>query len=176
MDATGPRMLNDAVNAYETSELAVSWPLFVPEADSVYPYFDPQNPQLRSFCGTTAKPGLSARRNASCAKLRKLGFFNAPLGRRSFAVHHWQHSWVGFGYFDVDSVNATKLVADLRAADGEWVRGINYHESLAGDLTAADIDTWVPDRPVRIQHRSGIVWYLNSAAILARFMKSSRGR
>ena len=58
-----------------------------------------------------------------------------------------------------------QVVADLRAVDGEWVRGINYHESLAGDLTAADIDTWVPDRPVRIQHRSGIVWYLNSAAL-----------
>ena len=137
MDATGPRMLNDAVNAYETSELAVSWPLFVPEADSVYPYFDPQNPQLRSFCGTTAKPGLSARRNASCAKLRKLGFFNAPLGRRSFAVHHWQHSWVGFGYFDVDSVNATKLVADLRAG-----RDTGFDSSSQSGYDPNSLDAW----------------------------------
>ena len=137
MDATGPRMLNDAVNAYEKSEIAVSWPLFVPEPDSVYPYFDPQNPQLRSVCGTTAKPGLSARRNSSCEKLRKLGFYNAPLGPRSFAVHHWQHSWVGFGYFDVDSVNATKLVADFRAG-----RDAAFDGSLMSAYDVNSLDAW----------------------------------
>lgn len=58
-----------------------------------------------------------------------------------------------------------EMVTALRAATSDWVRGINYHESLAGELTAADIDKWVSERPVRIQHRSGIVWYLNSAAL-----------
>ena len=60
-----------------------------------------------------------------------------------------------------------EVVAQLRATQTDWVRGINYHESLAGELTARDIDQWVSDRPVRIQHRSGIVWYLNSAALQA---------
>ncbi len=58
-----------------------------------------------------------------------------------------------------------EVVGDLRAAPGARVRGINYHESLAGELSAAQIDAWVSDRPVRIQHRTGIVWYLNSAAL-----------
>ena len=46
-----------------------------------------------------------------------------------------------------------------------WIRGVGYHESVAGDLTAQEIDQWVPDRPVRIQHRSGRLWYLNSLAM-----------
>ena len=51
----------------------------------------------------------------------------------------------------------------LRAAEGTgWIRGVGYHESVAGDLTATQIDQWIDDRPVRIQHRSGRVWYFNS--------------
>eukprot|EP00937_MAST-01D_sp_MAST-1D-sp2_P005080 g5080.t1 len=119
MDATGPRMLNDAVAKYEATPLAAEWPLYVPDYDAVYPYFDAQNPSLRSTCDQPAAQ-LSARRKASCARLRKLGFYNAPLGPASFAVHHWQHSWVGFGYFDVDSVNATELVAKVRAGKDDF--------------------------------------------------------
>ena len=59
-----------------------------------------------------------------------------------------------------------EIVSKLRSAPGDRVRGINYHESLAGELTAEAIDAWVSDRPVRIQHRSGIVWYLNTAALI----------
>lgn len=52
-----------------------------------------------------------------------------------------------------------------------WLRGIGYHESVAGMLDAATLDRLVPDRPIRIQHRSGRMWFFNSAgldAILAR--------
>ncbi|MGW4481706.1 amidohydrolase family protein [Rhodococcus triatomae] len=45
-----------------------------------------------------------------------------------------------------------------------WVRGVGYVESVAGDLDAAALDRLCPDRPVRIQHRSGAMWMLNSAA------------
>ena len=48
---------------------------------------------------------------------------------------------------------------------GTWLRGIGYHESVAGDLDRHRLDAWVPDRPARIQHRSGALWILNSAAI-----------
>ncbi len=48
---------------------------------------------------------------------------------------------------------------------GTWLRGIGYHESVAGDLDRHRLDAWVPDRPVRIQHRSGALWILNSAAV-----------
>lgn len=62
----------------------------------------------------------------------------------------------------------------LRAADadaarpaGAWIRAIGYHESVAGDLDRDALDALVPHRPLRVQHRSGARWVLNSAAILA---------
>lgn len=59
------------------------------------------------------------------------------------------------------------LVRALRGAspDGEWIRGTGYFESVAGALGREQLDAMVPDRPVRIQHRSGALWILNSAAI-----------
>ncbi|MCY3822123.1 MAG: amidohydrolase family protein [Gammaproteobacteria bacterium] len=50
------------------------------------------------------------------------------------------------------------------AATGEWIRGIGYHESVAGMLDCRSLDALVADRPVRIQHRSGKMWFVNSAA------------
>ncbi|MFJ9710445.1 amidohydrolase family protein [Streptomyces sp. NPDC101234] len=50
---------------------------------------------------------------------------------------------------------------------GRWVRAIGYHESVAGDLDRWALDAIVPDRPVRVQHRSGAMWFLNSAALRA---------
>lgn len=59
------------------------------------------------------------------------------------------------------------LAAALRTAPGHgWVRGIGYHESVLGTLPdARTIDGLVRDRPVRIQHRSGRMWMLNSLAL-----------
>jgi predicted amidohydrolase YtcJ len=48
---------------------------------------------------------------------------------------------------------------------GTWVRGIGYHESVAGPLDAAALDDVVDDRPVRVQHRSGALWVLNTEAL-----------
>ena len=50
------------------------------------------------------------------------------------------------------------------AAGGGWIRGVGYHESVAGALDRHALDAIVPERPVRIQHRSGMMWFLNSAA------------
>jgi predicted amidohydrolase YtcJ len=63
-----------------------------------------------------------------------------------------------------------QLAAAIRAADadappGEWLRGLGYHESVSGPLGRDDLDRLVPGRPVRIQHRSGAMWMLNSRAI-----------
>ena len=58
---------------------------------------------------------------------------------------------------------ANQLGSMLQSEGGTgWIRGVGYHESVAGDLTAAQIDQWIDHRPVRIQHRSGRVWYFNS--------------
>ncbi len=64
--------------------------------------------------------------------------------------------------------NAAQLSHVLQHATGRhWIRGVGYHESVAGDLTATSIDQWQNSRPVRIQHRSGRLWYLNSLAARA---------
>jgi len=57
------------------------------------------------------------------------------------------------------------LAASLRAARGDFLRGVGYHESVAGPLDRVSLDGLVPDRPARLQHRSGALWMLNSRAI-----------
>jgi predicted amidohydrolase YtcJ len=57
------------------------------------------------------------------------------------------------------------ILAGHRVADDEWLRGVGYHESVAGDLDRYLLDRLVSDRPLRIQHRSGAAWFLNSRAI-----------
>ncbi|MEU9288629.1 amidohydrolase family protein [Streptomyces sp. NPDC048275] len=60
------------------------------------------------------------------------------------------------------------MAAVLRGgAPGEWVRAVGYHESVAGELDRWALDTFAPDRPVRVQHRSGALWVWNSAALRA---------
>ena len=64
---------------------------------------------------------------------------------------------------------APELQQALRAApesrDG-WIRGVAYHESVAGSLDRERLDSLSPSHTrVRIQHRSGALWSLNSAAI-----------
>jgi predicted amidohydrolase YtcJ len=62
------------------------------------------------------------------------------------------------------------LAAALTAAvpdEQGWIRGTGYIESVAGDLDAATIDGLRADCPIRIQHRSGALWMLNTAALVA---------
>jgi predicted amidohydrolase YtcJ len=62
--------------------------------------------------------------------------------------------------------DAAQLAARLVAAVGPgWLRGIGYHDSVAGPIDRHWLDRHSPDRPVRIQHRSGRLWILNSAAL-----------
>lgn len=58
-----------------------------------------------------------------------------------------------------------ELTASLRIPGEGWLRATGYHESVAGMLDAASLDRIVPDRPVRIQHRSGRMWFFNSAGL-----------
>lgn len=43
-----------------------------------------------------------------------------------------------------------------------WIRAIGYHDSVAGPLTRAALDHIVPLHPLRVQHRSGALWIVNS--------------
>jgi predicted amidohydrolase YtcJ len=78
--------------------------------------------------------------------------------------------------------SATELSARLREADtaappGAWLRCVGYHESVAGPLDRWALDRLVADpdparpgrraRPVRVQHRTGALWVVNSAAVAA---------
>lgn len=61
--------------------------------------------------------------------------------------------------------DAGELQTVLAVAAGTgWIRGVGYHESVAGILTRDVLDRLAGDRPIRIQHRSGKMWFLNSAA------------
>jgi predicted amidohydrolase YtcJ len=63
--------------------------------------------------------------------------------------------------------DAPSLAKALKAcrSSGEWIRGVGYFESVAGNLDCKALDRLAPERPTRIQHRSGALWMLNSAAI-----------
>ena len=57
----------------------------------------------------------------------------------------------------VAALRATKTTSSLRA--------VNYHESIAGSIDRTKLDQWVADQPLRVQHSTGQMWFLNSRAI-----------
>ena len=80
-----------------------------------------------------------------------------------------------------DVAGAAGLAEALRAADaamepGRWIRAVGYHESVAGPLDRHALDAIVAGRPVRVQHRSGALWVLNSAAVRAVGLDSPSGQ
>lgn len=57
------------------------------------------------------------------------------------------------------------FTARLQIPGRDWLRATGYHESVAGMLDVATLDRIVPNRPLRVQHRSGRMWFFNSAAL-----------
>jgi predicted amidohydrolase YtcJ len=60
------------------------------------------------------------------------------------------------------------LAHALAAADvgiDGWIRAVGYHEAVAGPLNRTVLDEVSPPVPVRVQHRSGVLWTLNSAGL-----------
>ncbi len=64
-----------------------------------------------------------------------------------------------------DVEDEAALVRALAQPGTGWLRGVGYHESVAGMLDARMLDRMAAHRPVRIQHRSGRMWFLNSQAL-----------
>jgi len=54
---------------------------------------------------------------------------------------------------------------DAALPPGVWLRGVGYSEGGGETLDRRALDRIVPHRPVRIQHRTGGLWVLNSAAL-----------
>jgi predicted amidohydrolase YtcJ len=75
--------------------------------------------------------------------------------------------------------SAASFDAVLRAAaargDG-WVRGVGYHESIAGPLDRHRLDALTGGRPTRVQHRTGQLWVLNSVALAIVGIAADDGR
>ncbi|MBV9514180.1 MAG: amidohydrolase family protein [Mycobacteriaceae bacterium] len=59
---------------------------------------------------------------------------------------------------------ACAVTAAQPGADG-WLRAVGYHESVAGELDRDRLDAVRRGTPLRVQHRSGALWILNSAAL-----------
>lgn len=56
-------------------------------------------------------------------------------------------------------------LADAASGSDGWVRAVGYDEGLHGPLDRGVLDGWVAGRPVRVQHRSGTLWVVNSAGL-----------
>lgn len=71
----------------------------------------------------------------------------------------------------------TELETALETAPGDdWIRGVGYHESVAGMLDKQSLDEIRGDRPVRIQHRSGKMWFVNSEAARRLDIETAHGQ
>lgn len=77
--------------------------------------------------------------------------------------------------FDRDFVEIARLEHAVAPA-GDWLRVVGYHESILGEIDRSWLDAIVADRPVRVQHRTGAMWVLNSAALQAAGIDSADGR
>ncbi|NHU48143.1 amidohydrolase family protein [Rhodococcus sp. A14] len=72
-----------------------------------------------------------------------------------------------------DAATLATALGKAAGDDNGWVRGVGYIETVAGDLDADRLDRLHAARPVRIQHRSGAMWVLNSAAVTATHLDSA---
>ncbi|NNN28833.1 amidohydrolase family protein [Streptomyces sp. S3(2020)] len=69
---------------------------------------------------------------------------------------------------DVSGVSRDGLAeAVARAVPGEdgWVRAVGYDDVVHGELDRDVLDAWNRVLPVRVQHRSGALWVVNSAGL-----------
>lgn len=63
-----------------------------------------------------------------------------------------------------DDLDRVLRAAAAALAPGRWLRAVGFDEATGGPLDRWRLDRLVGDRPIRVQHRSGHLWVLNSAA------------
>ena len=66
------------------------------------------------------------------------------------------------------SVNSEEQLANIlnKQIGNGWLRGTAYHESVLKNLDRSWLDRNGPERPIRVQHRSGRLWILNSLGLI----------
>ncbi|MCB1691654.1 MAG: amidohydrolase family protein [Pseudomonadales bacterium] len=62
-------------------------------------------------------------------------------------------------------MNESDLASTINAPGRGWLRGTGFHESVFLHLDRNWLDRHGPDRPIRIQHRSGRLWIVNTPAL-----------
>ncbi len=76
--------------------------------------------------------------------------------------HHLHLLALGASLASVDVSGG--LDALRHAPPGPWIRAQGYHEAV-GAIDRYQLDAVISHRPVRVQHRSGALWILNSLAL-----------
>jgi predicted amidohydrolase YtcJ len=65
-----------------------------------------------------------------------------------------------------DHAGLAAALASAEAGEDGWIRAVGYHDSVAGPLDRGVLDEVLPAVPLRVQHRSGVLWILNSAGLV----------
>jgi predicted amidohydrolase YtcJ len=65
-----------------------------------------------------------------------------------------------------DRESLRRVLAGATVGDDGWIRAVGYHQAVAGPLDRRVLDELSPAVPVRVQHRSGVQWTLNSAGLV----------
>ncbi|MFG3025403.1 amidohydrolase family protein [Streptomyces sp. NPDC048254] len=69
---------------------------------------------------------------------------------------------------DVSALSREALessIAQAVAGEDGWVRAVGYDDVVHGDLDRTVLDSWNRVLPVRVQHRSGALWLVNSPGL-----------
>ncbi|HEY1840764.1 MAG TPA: amidohydrolase family protein [Mycobacterium sp.] len=64
-----------------------------------------------------------------------------------------------------DRAGLAAALAGAAAGEDGWIRAVGYHDSVAGPLDRDALDAVAPAVPLRVQHRSGVLWILNSVGL-----------
>lgn len=64
-----------------------------------------------------------------------------------------------------DAAQLRHVLMTAQPGDDGWIRAVAYHEVVAGPLDRHRLDEFTSTVPVRVQHRSGVLWILNSAGL-----------
>ena len=65
-----------------------------------------------------------------------------------------------------DRESLRRVLAGATVGEDGWIRAVGYHDAVAGPLDCHVLDELSPNVPVRVQHRSGVQWTLNSAGLV----------
>ena len=64
-----------------------------------------------------------------------------------------------------DRDDLVRVLGSAQVGSDGWIRAVGYHDSVAGPLDRTVLDALAPPVPVRVQHRSGVLWIVNSAGL-----------